>query len=63
MSTEQPMKLCPGARSPFSTQLFRRCTEFCNCFRWGATDMVPAMKLNLETGVRECKNMVPVERG
>lgn len=55
----QPQQFCPGARSPFGHHTFRRCTAECGCYRYGATDLVPAMRLNLDTGKRECVNMVP----
>jgi hypothetical protein len=54
-----PIRFCPGAKSPFGDRLYRRCTEFCECYRWGATDMAPAMKWNPEVKARECVNMVP----
>lgn len=53
-----PLRYCPGAKSPFGPHTFCRCTEFCECYRWGATDLVPAMKMT-PAGVRECVNMVP----
>lgn len=60
MSRVIPIRRCPGVKSPFGPHTFRPCTHECGRYAWSAEGVTPAMRLNLETGRRECPNKIPV---